>query len=305
MAVSHSLTGRTVSHYHILEKIGAGGMGEVYRATDSRLGRSVAVKILPQGIADQMSMSRFEREAQLLAALNHPNIATIHGFEVSEETRALVMELVEGPTLADHIADGPIPLNEALGTARQIAEALEYAHERGIIHRDLKPSNIKLTLDGRVKLLDFGLAKALERETVASDPSSSPTISHLATQVGVILGTAAYMSPEQAKGKSVDFRTDIWAFGAVLYEMLTGKRAFRGELATKTLAEVIKTEPDWSALPPDTPPAIRALLVRCLKKDPKQRLQAIGDARITIHEVLDGTEQEHQRSWRRKTAARF
>lgn len=291
MAVSHSLIGQTVSHYHILEKIGAGGMGEVYRATDSRLGRSVAVKILPEGIAaDQMSTARFEREAQVLAALNHPNIATIHGFEASGETRALVMELVEGPSLADRIKESSIPLDEALGVARQIAEALEYAHERGIIHRDLKPSNIKLTSEGRVKLLDFGLAKALGADTAAGGPDSSPTMSHLATQAGIILGTAAYMSPEQAKGKSVDRRADIWAFGAVLYEMLTGKRAFSGDLATETLAEVVKAEPDWSVLPPDTPQAIRALLVHCLKKDPKRRLQAIGDARITIDEVLDGGE---------------
>ncbi|HLV97023.1 MAG TPA: protein kinase [Candidatus Acidoferrales bacterium] len=286
MTVSQSFVGRSVSHYRILEKIGAGGMGEVYRATDSRLGRSVAVKILPESFAaDKQSMLRFEREAQVLAGLSHPNIAVVHGFEASGETRALVMELVEGPTLADRIAQGPIPLDEALPIARQIAEAIEYAHERGIIHRDLKPSNIKVT-DGRVKLLDFGLAKALEGETLAGDASSSPTLSHLATQAGIILGTAAYMPPEQAKGKSVDRRADIWAFGVVLYEMLGGKRPFRGELATETLAEVIKAEPDWSLLPANMPPVIRALLVRCLRKDPKQRLQAIGDARITIDDFI-------------------
>src|SRR5579863_2088360 len=271
-----------IAHYRLSSKLGEGGMGEVYRATDTKLGRDVAIKVIPAAFAqDADRMARFTREAQVLASLNHPNIAAIYGVE----ERALVMELVEGPTLAERIGQGPIPLDEALPIARQIAEALEYAHERGIIHRDLKPSNIKVT-DGRVKLLDFGLAKALEGETLAGDASSSPTLSHLATQAGIILGTAAYMPPEQAKGKSVDRRADIWAFGVVLYEMLGGKRPFRGELATETLAEVIKAEPDWSLLPANMPPVIRALLVRCLRKDPKQRLQAIGDARITIDDFI-------------------
>ena len=204
--------------YEIVAPLGAGGMGEVYRARDTKLGREVALKVLPEAFAaDAERMARFEREAKVLASLNHPNIASIYGFEDSSGVHALAMELVEGPTLADRIAKGPIPLDEALHTAKQIAEGLEYAHERGIIHRDLKPANIKVTPEGVVKLLDFGLAKALSGDTAASDPSTSPTLSHLATQAGIILGTAAYMAPEQAKGKPVDRRADIWAFGCVLY----------------------------------------------------------------------------------------
>jgi serine/threonine-protein kinase len=235
-------------------------------------------------------MVRFEREAKVLALLNHPNIASIYGLEESNGTRAFVMELVEGPTLAERIKQEGIPLEEALPLAKQICEGLEYAHDRGIIHRDLKPANVKITGDGEVKLLDFGLAKALEDDATAGDASSSPTISRLATQAGIILGTAAYMSPEQAKGRPVDRRTDIWAFGCVLYEMLAGKRAFEGETVTDVLAAVVRAEPDWSPLPTSTPDRVRELLRRCLKKDAKQRLQAIGDARIALDEAQDAGE---------------
>jgi Tol biopolymer transport system component len=270
-------------------------MGEVYRARDARLGRDVAIKVLPESVARETErLSRFQREAKMLAALNHPNIASIYGFEDSGSVHGLVMELVEGPTLADRIAQGAIPIDEALGIAKQIAEAVEYAHERGIIHRDLKPANIKLAGDDAVKILDFGLAKALDVDASQSDMSNSPTITRMATQAGIILGTAAYMSPEQAKGKTVDRRTDIWAFGCVFYEMLTGKSAFGGETVTETLAAVIRAEPDWTLLLEDTPAAIRRLLGRCLKKDVRQRLQAIGDARIAIEEVIAGGLEDSQ-----------
>jgi serine/threonine protein kinase/Tol biopolymer transport system component len=281
--------GNRLGPYEILAAIGAGGMGEVYRARDAKLGRDVALKVLPEAFArDAERMARFQREAKVLASLNHPNIATIHGLEDSGATHALVMELVEGPTLADRIKQGPIPIDEALRIAKQITEALEYAHERGIVHRDLKPANIKVTSDDAVKVLDFGLAKALENDPSSVDISTSPTISRMATQAGILLGTAAYMSPEQAKGKAVDRRADIWAFGCVLYEMLTGQMAFRGESVTDTLAAVIKEEPDWSQLPAATPIRVRVLLQRCLQKDPKQRLRDIGDARISLDEVLSG-----------------
>jgi serine/threonine-protein kinase len=273
--------------YEIIAPIGAGGMGEVYRARDTRLGRTVAIKVLPGAFArDHERLGRFAREAKVLASLNHPNIAAIYDFEDSANVSGLIMELVEGPTLADHLSRSPIPLTEALAIAKQICEALEYAHERGIVHRDLKPANVKITPDGLVKLLDFGLAKALHGEIASADPTSSPTITDLATKDGIILGTAAYMSPEQAKGKSADRRSDIWAFGCLFYEMLTAQRAFAGESVPDTLASVLKTEPDWSLLPPRTALAIRALIGRCLKKDPKQRLQAIGDARIAIDESI-------------------
>jgi serine/threonine-protein kinase len=285
--------GTKLGPYEIVSPLGAGGMGEVYRARDTRLGRDVAFKVLSQAFAvDAERTARFRREAQLLASLNHPNVAAIYGFEDSGSIHGLVMELVEGPTLSNRIKQGAIPLDEALPIAKQIAEALEYAHEHGIIHRDLKPSNIKLTNNEGVKVLDFGLAKAIEGDLASSDISSSPTISHLATQAGIILGTAAYMSPEQAKGKSVDRRTDIWAFGCVVYEMLTGKMPFTGETVTDTLAAVIRGEPDWSLLPAETPSPIRQLLLRCLKKDPRQRLRDIGDARFTIDEVLSGSSSE-------------
>jgi len=299
---------QTIAHYRIQEKIGAGGMGEVYRATDGRLGRDVALKVLPEAFArDAERMLRFEREAKVLASLNHPNIASIYGLEESNGVRALVMELVEGPTLADRIKQGPVPLDEALRIAKQISEAFEYAHERGIIHRDLKPSNVKLTTDGQVKVLDFGLAKALEGETAEEESQNSPTLSAVATRAGVLLGTAPYMSPEQARGKRVDRRADIWAFGCVVYEMLTGQRTFAGETTSDALAAVMRGEPGWTLLPAATPRLIQELLRRCLQKDPKQRLQAIGDARIAIEEVLTGTTDERvslspgvvQTFWRR------
>jgi len=266
-------------------------MGEVYRATDSRLARDVALKVLPDLFSrDTERMARFEREAKVLASLNHPHIAALYGLEESTTTRALVMELVEGPTLAQRIAQGPLPLDEALPIARQIAEALEFAHERGIIHRDLKPANVKLTADGQVKLLDFGLAKALEGDVTEDDPTNSPTLTS-ATRAGVLLGTAAYMSPEQARGKRVDRRADIWAFGCVLYEMLTGRHAFAGETISDILAGVIRAEPEWSAIPASVPPRIAQLLRRCLIKDPKQRLRDIGEARITIETALTQPEE--------------
>ncbi|MFN7938066.1 MAG: protein kinase [Bryobacteraceae bacterium] len=272
-------SGDTINAYEILAPIGAGGMGEVYRARDTRLNREVAIKVLPANMAaDNDSLHRFQREAQMLASLSHPNIAAIHGLEIDGVTRAIVMELVEGPTLADRIAAGPIPVDEALPIARQIAEALEAAHDKGIIHRDLKPANVKVTPDGMVKVLDFGLAKALEedRAVAQGDPASSPTLVAGRSSPGLILGTAGYMSPEQARGGVVDKRTDIWAFGVVLYEILTGKRLFDGETISDTLAAVLKTDPDWSALPGDTPEHVRHMLQRALERDRKKRLRDIG-----------------------------
>jgi len=275
-----SLTpGTRFGSIEIVSPLGAGGMGEVYRARDTRLDRQVAVKILLETLArDPDRLSRFEREAKLLAALNHPHIAQIYGLEESGSTRALVMELVEGPTLADRIAEGPLPLDEALQIARQIVEALEAAHEQGIIHRDLKPANIKVRPDGTVKVLDFGLAKLAEPGAGGPDSAGaltmSPTImSPAMTQVGVILGTAAYMSPEQARGRTVDRRADIWAFGVVFYEMLAGHRPFKGSDLTETLASVVKDQSDLSQVPVQ----VRRLLGRCLEKDPQRRLRAIGD----------------------------
>ncbi len=346
--------GTRIGAYEITGAIGAGGMGEVYRARDTKLGRDVAIKVLPEAFArDAERMARFEREAKVLASLNHPNIAAIYGFEDSGSVRALVMELVEGPTLAERISRGavgnsPTPaglkpgatqpssgtgiaghtsagtqtakprsgssgqvatnqtkqgadlkvaatqanqaraisIEEALRIARQMADALEYAHEHSVVHRDLKPANIKISREDAVKILDFGLAKAIEGDAWSMDIGNSPTLTHMATQAGVLLGTASYMSPEQAKAKPVDRRADIWAFGCVLYEMLTGKMAFHGETTSDTLASVIKEEPDWSLIPAETPARIRVLLQRCMQKDPKQRLQAIGEARITLDEVL-------------------
>ena len=275
--------GTRLGPYEVVAQIGVGGMGEVYRATDTNLKRQVAIKVLPETLAaDPERLARFQREAEVLAALNHPNIAHIHGLDKSDGTTVLVMELVEGPTLADHIAQGPIPIDEALPIATQIAEALEAAHEQGIIHRDLKPANIKVRDDGTVKVLDFGLAKAMNRPAEAGrygDLTASPTITTPAmTQAGMILGTTAYMSPEQALGKSVDRRTDIWSFGVLLYELLTGKRMFAGENAGEILAKVIRDEPDLS----DAPAEWRPLLKRCLEKDPKKRLRDIGDMELLV-----------------------
>jgi Protein kinase domain/WD40-like Beta Propeller Repeat len=283
--------GTRIGPYEVVSPIGAGGMGEVYRGRDSRLHRDVALKILPEIFAsDPDRLARFEREARTLAAFNHPHIAGIYGVEESNGIRALALELVDGQTLADRIARGPLPADEALPVARQIAEALEAAHEHGILHRDLKPSNIIVRPDGAVKLLDFGLAKALDLHTGSdADAMNSPTIMVGATQNGIILGTAAYMSPEQARGRIVDRRSDIWAFGCVVYEMLTGVGSFTGATVSDTLASVIKSEPDFTKLPADTPPPVRELLRRCLVKDPLKRLQAIGDARIVLEEILDGT----------------
>ena len=280
--------GTRLGGYEVVAQIGAGGMGEVYQAHDTKLGRDVAIKVLPEAFAhDPQRLSRFQREAKLLASLNHPNIATIHGLEESSGTHYLVMELVPGETLRERVArDGALPVDEALGIARQIAEALEAAHEKSIIHRDLKPANVKVTPEGKVKVLDFGLAKAFAGEESGSDPSNSPTLSQAATLQGVILGTAAYMSPEQAKGKAVDKRTDIWAFGAVLYELLCGRAAFQGEDVTDILAAVVMKEPDWTHLPEAGPPAIRTLLRRCLRKDRRQRLSDASTLRIEIEDAL-------------------
>ena len=292
--------GARLGSYEVVSPLGRGGMGEVYRARDTRLHRDVALKVLPDALAgDPTRLARFRREAQVLAALNHPNIATIYGLEepaAGQGAPTLVMELVEGPTLADRIVRGPLPIDEALAIARQIADALEAAHEQGIIHRDVKPSNIKVRPDGTVKVLDFGLAKALDPnqteprgfspEAVDAD---APTVTSPATltRAGVLLGTAAYMAPEQAMGKAVDRRADLWAFGVVLYEMLTGRRAFEGTEVTEILAGIIKSDPDWSALPAGLPPAIRTCLRRCLQKSPRQRLQAIGDARLALEGAFD------------------
>src|ERR1700752_3788395 len=255
-------TGTRLGSYELAAQIGAGGIGEVYQAHDTKLGRDVAVKVLPEAFAhDAERLSRFQREAKMLAALNHSNIATIHGLEQSGGTSYLVMELVSGETLADRgKREGAVPVEEALTIAKQIAEALEAAHEKGIIHRDLKPANVKVTPEGKVKVLDFGLAKAFEGDPANEDPSNSPTLSHAATMQGMILGTAAYMSPEQARGKAVDKRTDIWAFGCVLYELLTGKQAFQGDTTTEILAAVLREEPDWQALPGWIPVKVRGIV---------------------------------------------
>jgi len=266
--------GTKLGSYEVVAQIGAGGMGEVYQAHDTKLGRDVAIKVLPEAFAhDPERLARFQREAKMLAALNHPNIATIHGLEQSGHTSYLVMELVSGETLAERVKrDGAVPVEESLAICKQIAEALEAAHEKGIIHRDLKPANVKVTPEGKVKVLDFGLAQAFEGETANEDMGNSPTLSRAATMQGVILGTASYMSPEQARGKAVDKRTDIWAFGCVLYELLTGKQAFHGEDITDILAAVVRAEPDWTALPANISPSIRVLLQRCLRKDRRQRI---------------------------------
>ncbi|MSO84307.1 MAG: serine/threonine protein kinase, partial [Acidobacteria bacterium] len=299
--------GSRIGSFEIGTLLGAGGMGKVYRVRDTRLNRDVAIKILPESVAlDRDRLARFKREAQVLAALNHPHIAAIYGLEEAEGILALVLELVEGPTLADRIAQGPIAVDEAIPMARQIAEALEAAHDQGIIHRDLKPANIKVRDDGSVKVLDFGLAKALgppegghyvpqgggavgRGVRLEPDLTNAATITSPAmmTGIGMILGTAAYMAPEQARGKVVDKRADVWAFGCVLYEMLTGHRACPGEDLTETIASVVKGEPDWSALPATLPPTLRVYLRRCLQKNPRDRVHGIGDMRLAIDGAFD------------------
>ncbi len=290
-----SLTpGQRLAHYEVHEKIGEGGMGEVYRATDTRLSRDVALKALPDEVArDPERLARFRREAQLLAALNHPNIAAIHGLEEVDALPFLALELVPGHDLAALMKGGAMPFLQAAGLALQIADALESAHEMGIVHRDLKPANVKVTPEGKVKILDFGLAKALDplpgRPVSASH---SPTMTAAATRAGIILGTAAYMSPEQARGAAVDKRADVWAFGCVLLEMLTGRGVFTETTISDTLASVLKTDPDWTALPADAPERLRRLLKRCLQKDARLRLRDIGEARIALSEILAGTPDE-------------
>ena len=297
--------GTRLGPYEITAEIGAGGMGVVYRARDTRLQRNVAIKVLPDTLAaDPDRLARFQREAQVLASLNHPNIAAIYGLEeqpdvvsgFSRTVRALVLELVEGETLADRIARGPIPVDDALAIAKQIAEALETAHEQGIIHRDLKPANIKVRPDGTVKVLDFGLAKALSQPALddarpreGADLTAEPTITSpvMITGVGVLLGTAAYMSPEQARGKPVDKRTDIWAFGCVLYEMLTGRRAFEDEDVSLTLSKVLQREPDFDGLPADTPARVRQVVHLCLRKPLKARVPDIGAVRLALEGAFD------------------
>src|SRR5262245_16137478 len=287
--------GTRLGAYEILGLIGAGGMGEVYRATDTRLKREVAIKVLPEAFAqDPDRLARFQREAELLASLNHPNIAAVYGLEHTDGVVGIVLELVDGETLADVVARGPLPLVDVLPIAQQITEALEAAHDKGVVHRDLKPANIKITPDGRVKVLDFGLAKMLDpaeaRGAKAGAMSMSPTLSVHATYAGIILGTAASMSPEQARGKPIDRRTDIWAFGCVLFEMLTGRHAFEpGETVSDAIASVLTREPDLTTLPDETPPPIRRLLRRCLQKDSQQRLPHIGAARLEIDEAHRGS----------------
>src|SRR5688572_1132314 len=284
IAVMSLTSGTRLGCYEIVSLLGLGGMGEVYRARDTKLSREVALKILPDTFAgDTDRATRFQREARLLATLNHPNIGHIYGLEDSGTPHALVLELVEGPTLAQRIAEGPIALDDALPIAVQIATALEAAHEQGIVHRDLKPANIKVRPDGTVKVLDFGLAKAFDPVAESSaEALNSPTLTARGTQIGMVLGTAAYMSPEQAKGKAVDRRADIWAFGAVLYEMLTGRRAFMGDDVSDTLAAVLRQDLDLSALPAGTSPAVRRLIQRCLDRDVRRRLRDIGEARIVL-----------------------
>ena len=284
------MIGKSISHYRIVEKLGKGGMGEVYRAEDTTLSRDVAVKVLPDEFTgDPERLARFEREAKVLASLNHPHIASIYGLEQADGKRFLVLELVEGQTLARKILKGPLPVDEALEVCRQIAEGLEAAHEKGIIHRDVKPANIQITAEGKVKILDFGLARASHEQPQEVDQTHSPTITEAMTLPGVMLGTAAYMSPEQAKGKTVDKRADIWAFGCILYEGLTGKAPFAGETVSDLIAKILERDPDWSALPAGTPPRMRALMEKCLRKDPRERLRDIGDARLEFADMLAST----------------
>ncbi len=295
-----AMIGHTLGGYHLQALLGAGGMGEVYQARDAKLGRDVAIKVLPRSVtADPDRLARFEREARMLAALNHPNICAIYGLEEADGIRFLILERVDGATLAERIQQSGLPIAEVLAIARQMAEGLEAAHDKGIVHRDLKPANIKITPDGVVKVLDFGLAKPTGDAAALADLTQSPTFGIGTTRDGMILGTATYMSPEQARGKAIDKRTDIWAFGCVLYEMLTGRVPFDGETVSDTIGKILEREPDWSALPAATPTAIRRLLLRCFAKDPKQRLRDIGDVRIeidAIDEVLPGAASARERT---------
>jgi len=277
------MLGQTFAHYKVTAKIGAGGMGEVFRATDTKLGRDVALKVLPSGLAtDPNRLTRFRNEARALAALQHPNVASIYGLEEVNDKLFLVMELADGEDLSDRIKRGPLPLDQVLEIAAQIASGLEEAHEKGIVHRDLKPANIKLSEDGKVKILDFGLARAYEGDTIEGDPSASPTMTAAMTQAGVILGTAAYMSPEQARGHRVDQKADLWALGVIIFEMLTGRQLFAGDTVSDTLASVLRKEIPWDDLPAELPPALRRVLMRSLERDVRQRLQSAGDTRIEL-----------------------
>jgi serine/threonine protein kinase len=281
------MIGKTIAHYEVLDELGAGGMGVVYRALDTRLDREVAIKALPEGLSENPErLARFDREAKTLASLNHPNVGAIYGLEKAEDRQFLILELVEGETLEAELHRGPIPIDRALSIALQIAEALEAAHETGIIHRDLKPANIKITDSDRVKILDFGLAKALAAESPSLDLTQTPTLTQQMPGTGAILGTAAYMSPEQARGQTLDRRTDIWSFGCVLYECLAGNPSFLGATLSDTIAAVLDREPDWNALPEGVPSTVRRMLQRCLNKSASDRLRDIGDARIEIEEVL-------------------
>jgi serine/threonine protein kinase len=294
--------GTRLGSFEVVSPLGAGAMGEVWRARDTRLGREVALKLLPDGFAsDPDRLGRFEREARLLASLSHPNIAVLHEIEEVDERRILVMELVEGLTLAERVHGGCLPVRESLEVARQLAEALEAAHEKGIVHRDLKPSNVKITPDGRVKVLDFGLARAFGWHD-AGDSSLSPTKT-ADTSAGVVVGTTAYMSPEQARGQPVDGRTDVWALGCVLYEMLTGGRAFAGTTAPDVVAAVLDREPDLAALPTGTPAPVRSLLRRCLQKDKARRLRDVADARLEIEEALGALSSASSPSYGRESGA--
>src|SRR5215831_17508844 len=278
-------SGSRIGNYDVLAPLGAGGMGEVYRARDAKLGREVALKVISsQFIGDPDRLSRFQREARVLAALNHPNVAQIYGLEESGTVPCLVLELVEGETLSDRLRRGPVPFEEAIEISRQICEGLEAAHDRGILHRDLKPANVKLTPDGKVKVLDFGLAKIFEPDQPDVNSSQSPTVLSGATKPNVLLGTLAYMSPERVRGKNSDERSDVWAFGCVLYELLTGKPAFPGDSVADTIGAITKSDPDWSALPTPAFPQIHRLLCRCLEKDRTRRWRHITDAKIEIED---------------------
>ena len=282
-----------LGQYRIVEHLGTGGMGTVYKATDTKLGRTVALKLVrPDMLEDAAGIARFEREARLLASLNHPHIAAIYDFEEYGGVRFLSLEYVPGPTLAERLRRGPLPLREAISFGSQIAQAIEAAHASQIIHRDLKPANIKITESGQVKVLDFGLAKPVEQARAASAEADTATLTEHLTQKMTVIGTPAYMSPEQACGKDLDARTDIWSFGCVLYEALTGKVTFRGNTTTEILAAVVEREPDWTALPQSTPLPVQSLLKRCLRKDPASRLRDAGDARIELEDWLKNPGQQ-------------